>query len=412
MVFPPVVHAGVVGLDGDCRDRHAERGRRFDCDAGSGLFFRSVFLRDGLSRRTCPIETAPPLFNVVLSDCRSRRSCRGRFVGIISPLIFPLYLELHVGLLACCVFAVAAVVLDRRNISLKEKPRWVWVPVLLGVLGLSTALKVHASEELKHAVSVSRNFYGVLRVQEMHRDNPQQHHFRMMHGRIIHGLQFTLNEKKLEPTTYYGRESGVGILLDSSTAEEPRRIGVVGLGVGTLAAYANSEDVVRFYEINPDVIRLAKQHFSFLEECRGGVEIVTGDARLSLEHESAQNYDVLVLDAFSGDAIPAHLLTEEAFEIYLRHLKQDGVFAMHISNLHFDLRPVMAGLADRFHFSTVGVLSYKDEIKETNRCLWLLMSRNAMSLERVQSRQTTVQTQTNHRILWTDDRSNLFEILL
>ncbi|MCH7988597.1 MAG: fused MFS/spermidine synthase, partial [Planctomycetes bacterium] len=338
----------------------------------------------------------------------------GVFVCIISPLIFPLYLELHVGLLACCIFAVAAVVLDRGNGSLEGIPRWAWVPVLLGVLGLSTALKVHASEELNHAVSVSRNFYGVLRVQEMHSDDPKQHHFRLMHGRIIHGLQFTSNEKKLEPTTYYGRKSGVGLLLDPSTVEKPRRIGVVGLGVGTLAAYANPGDVVRFYEINPDVIRLADQHFSFLKECRGQVEIVTGDARLSLEHEPAQMFDVLVLDAFSGDAIPAHLLTEEAFEIYLRHMKPDGVFAMHISNLHFDLRPVMAGLADRFHLSTVSVLSNKDESTETNRCLWIMMSRNATSLERIQSRQTAAQKslpQTNRRILWTDDRSNLFEIL-
>jgi spermidine synthase len=112
-----------------------------------------------------------------------------------------------------------------------------------------------------------------------------------------------------------------------------------------------------------------KQYFSFLEEYRGEVEIVTGNARLSLEHEPAQNYDVLVLDAFYSDAIPSHLLTEEAFEVYLRHLKSDGVFAMHISNLHLDLRPVMAGLAERFHFSTTAILSNKDERIETNRCL-------------------------------------------
>ncbi|MCH7686036.1 MAG: fused MFS/spermidine synthase [Planctomycetes bacterium] len=376
----------------------------------SGLFFCAMVCHGELAR----LRPHPRYLTSFYLIVAAGGAAGGVFVGIISPLVFPMYFELHVGLLACCVFAVAAVVLDRRNVSLEGKPSWVWVPVLLGLLGLSTALKVHASEELNHAVSVSRNFYGVLRVQEMHSDDPQRHHFRMMHGRIIHGLQFTSNEKKLEPTTYYARESGIGLLLDPSTAKEPRRIGIVGLGVGTLAVYANPKDVVRFYEINPDVIRLAKQHFSFLEECRGDIEIVTGDARLSLEHEPAQNYDVLVLDAFSGDAIPAHLLTEEAFEIYLKHLKPDGVFAMHISNLHFDLRPVMAGLADRFGFSTVGVLSNKDESKQTNRCFWLLMSRNAMSLEGVKSHQSASQNslpQTDRRILWTDDRSNLFEIL-
>ena len=120
------------------------------------------------------------------------------------------------------------------------------------------------------------------------------------------------------------------MLLDPSTAKKPRRIGVVGLGVGTLAVDANPGGVVRFYEINPDVIRLAKQHFSFLEECRGDIEIVTGSARLSLEHEPAQNYEVLVRDSFSGDAIPAQMLSEEAFETYLKHLKPDGAWAMHI----------------------------------------------------------------------------------
>ena len=184
----------------------------------------------------------------------------------------------------------------------------------------------------------------------------------------------------------------------------------VGLGVGTIAAYGRPGDVYRFYEINPDVIRFANQHFTFLSRCHAEIEMVLGDARLRLEQEESQQFDVLVLDAFSGDAIPAHLLTVEAFEIYLRHLAADGVLAAHISNLHFDLRPVVKGLADHYGLATVTIVSNRNNAAGTNRCMWLLASRDASKLETIVPSQQAMPPE-KRTILWTDDRSNLFEIL-
>lgn len=376
----------------------------------SGLFFCAMACHGELARQ----KPNPRYLTSYFLTISAGGAAGGIFVGVISPLIFPLYLELYVGMLACLVFVFAAVSRSRALATTTGRFRPAWKLPALGCVGICAALAFQASDELSHAISVKRNFYGVLRVQKMNRKNPQQEHLRLMHGRIIHGLQFTSNEKQLEPTTYYGRTSGAGLLLQDPKQNQPRRIGVVGLGIGTLATYANPGDTVRFYEINPDVIRLADEHFTFLKKCRGDVEIVTGDARLSMEHESPQNFDVLVLDAFSGDAIPAHLLTKEAFEIYRQHLKPNGVFAVHISNMHFDLQPVMAGLADHFGLSSAVVLSDKNEEAETSRCLWLLMSADAVRLEPMRkslAASDQKRPRNKQRILWTDERSNLFEIL-
>src|SRR5262249_55601895 len=155
---------------------------------------------------------------------------------------------------------------------------------------------------------------------------------------------------------YYGTKSGVGLLLDQPKAA-PKHVGMVGLGVGTLAAYGRPGDRFRFYEINPDVIRLAEEHFTFLKDSQAEIDMVVGDARLSLERESPQNFDLLVLDAFRSDAVPAHLLTEEAFAIYLKHLRPEGVLAFHVTNRHLDLEPVIRGAAQRFDLHAVKIRS-------------------------------------------------------
>jgi SAM-dependent methyltransferase len=166
-----------------------------------------------------------------------------------------------------------------------------------------------------------------------------------VHGRITHGIQIANPEFRMWPTTYYGVDSGVGRLLNIR-AETPRRVGVVGLGIGTLATYGQPGDVYRFYEINPQVIRVANESFTYLSDAQAlgaTMEVIPGDARLSMEREPPQQYDMLVLDAFTGDAIPMHLLTREAFELYKRHLKPGGVIAVHTSNRYLRLgRPIRA----------------------------------------------------------------------
>ena len=336
----------------------------------------------------------------------------GLFVGLLAPMLFPAFLELHVGILGCCVLTLIIFFRDRSWVLHSGRPRWAWVGMMLAVAGLAAVLRVQASETLDDAVSVSRNFYGVLRVVEEHQQDPGQHRFKLMHGRIMHGVQFVDESKRFEPTAYYGCRSGVGRALAGNAARPsgPQRVGVVGLGVGTLATYARHGDTYRFYEINPEVVRLAEKHFSYLSHCPGNVEIVLGDARLSLEQEPPQRFDLLALDAFSGDAIPTHLLTAEAFGIYLKHLAPSGVLAVHISNLHFDLQPVVAAAAEQHQLATVAILEPGDEAIGTWTSLWMLVSRQAERLdsETIQEDALPPVTQT---ILWTDDRSNLFEIL-
>jgi spermidine synthase len=182
------------------------------------------------------------------------------------------------------------------------------------------------------------------------------------------------------------------------------------LGVGTLAAYARPGDEVRFYEINPAVIDLARQFFDYLPACRGRVDVVEGDARILLEQEPAQAFDVLVLDAFSSDSIPVHLLTREAFAVYLRHLKQAGVLAVHISNVHVDLRPVVAGQAAHFGLAMAGFESSADDATETRHAIWMLLSRNAQSLE-VEAVQRAKLPPPDRELVWTDQRNSVFQVL-
>ena len=184
----------------------------------------------------------------------------------------------------------------------------------------------------------------------------------MMHGRIAHGFQFNDPNLKQSPTMYYSKLSGIGKVLTSECGgQKPLRVGVVGLGVGTLAAFGQPNDDFRFYEINPDVIDYANTYFSYLKDSKAEIDVVRGDARLSLETEKDQGFDVLLLDAFSGDSIPVHLLTEEAFVHYKRHLNRDGAIVVNYTNRHLDLVPLLAGMAKRFDYQWKRIVAEGDE---------------------------------------------------
>ena len=187
------------------------------------------------------------------------------------------------------------------------------------------------------------------------------------------------------------------------------RVGLVGLGIGTLATYARPGDQFRFYEINPMVERLARKYFHYLSDCRGKVDVIHGDARLTLDRETPQNFDVLVLDAFSGDAIPVHLLTVEAFAIYRKHLAPGGIVAVHISNRHFDLRPVVDAIADHDHLATAAIHS-DDTSYGGFSSLWVLVSPDPKALE-VDRISQAASAQDNRRVLWTDNHASLVEVL-
>ncbi len=222
------------------------------------------------------------------------------------------------------------------------------------------------------------------------------------------------------PTSYYGKTGGAGLaILNFPKPGKGMKVGVLGLGVGTLASYGQTGDVYRFYEINPLVISLAKGkggYFSYLSDSLANVEIVMGDARLSLETELAagepQNYDVLVLDVFSSDSIPVHLIDEEAFALYLQELQPDGILAVHISNSHLDLKPVVWKLADHFGLARALIEDNGDGVV-TYPSIWVLLTRNPALLENpaIAARAKSMEGFTTNIRLWTDDYNNLFQIL-
>jgi MFS family permease len=352
----------------------------------------------------------------------------GIFVALVAPLIFPAYYELHLALFACAVVMLYALYADPKSRFARGKPSWVWLCFLLMAGSFGAALLDNAQDvpgyrisaesasvgrgEKTHVLFTQRTFYGILRVTHLELNFKDDIHpiNVLVNGRTNHGIEYTDPELWTIPTSYYDDLSGIGRLM-SHLDDKPHRVGIVGLGTGTIAAYARAGDTYRFYEINEHVEPIARRYFHFLEKCRGKVEVVLGDARLSLQRESeSQNFDVLVLDAFSSDAIPIHLLTREAFAVYLRHLAPNGVLAVHMSNLHFDLRPVIEASADAHHLAMVTIDSEATNYGGIGSN-WELLSPNADALKTVWIRKGASATSVR-RVLWTDDHASLFRAWL
>ena len=334
----------------------------------------------------------------------------GIFVGVISPMIFNTYSELYVGLLVCALFVLLA---DKSEALGRGMRRWVWVVLLIAVAVIGSIFQGKRSEKDQRAILNTRNFFGVLTIWEDSWDEPDKHKYLMQHGTTFHGLQFFDEKKRLRPTAYYDERSGVGLVMEYLKVEGDRRIGAIGLGVGTIANYGKDEDYFRFYEINPEVERLAKEYFSYLENCPSKVDVIIADARLSLESEEPQEFDVLVLDAFAGDAVPVHLLTKEAFEIYLKHLKPGGVIAVHISSMHLDLESVVWKQAEFFGLKNVWIESDENEEMGILAANWILLTNNQefITSRRIKNSASPRRDDYKKMRLWTDEYVNLFEIL-
>ncbi len=332
----------------------------------------------------------------------------GIFVSLVAPFIFTGYWEFYLAWLFTTILLVV-MLLPRFLGQVRLQARVISLSFLIGILLLSFGLKKYENE-----LFVERNFYGVIRVREMDKKANS-----MIHGMTVHGEQY-LNDRA-RPTTYYVEDSGVGLLLlNHPKRGQNMRVGVLGLGAGTLATYAQPGDAYRYYEINPVVVRLAEGeggYFSFLSDSKAKTTVVTGDARISLEQELAagekQNFDVLVLDTFSSDSIPVHLVTKDAFALYLDQLAPDGVIAAHISNRHLDLRPVLWQLAQKFGLAIVQVdrpANYGDNGFPSE---WILLARDPelLKIPAIKSHAISFEGYTTPIKLWTDDYSNLFQIL-
>jgi hypothetical protein len=346
----------------------------------------------------------------------------GLFVVVIAPLIFTQYWEFHFGVMACVLAAFWAY---RRAMQLRISFQF-WILLVVGgvVVLFSGGVGVIAlwkrTSGIDDVVMRSRSFYGVMSIND--RSLPELGKYRaLVNGQIRHGLQFLDEDKKRWCTSYYSRHSGVGVAIEDHPkrkANEPLRIGVVGLGAGTIAAYGKPGDVVRFYELNPEVRRIAYEYFTYCTDTPAKVEVVLGDARIKMEQELAaggsQKYDVLAIDAFSSDAIPMHLLTRECLQVYQQHLQPDGILAIHISNRFLNLKPVVRTLAEQAGYQPLLIeWENPDDTPAYSTSDWILLTRNEAFLSdlEVQSHKTPWPKSSAEPILWTDDYGSLLQVL-
>jgi hypothetical protein len=257
----------------------------------------------------------------------------------------------------------------------------------------------------------TRSFYGSLRVKQFPGVPGQPPYMQLEHGRINHGAQVLDPSLRRAPTTYYIPESGAGLALRAHRPNAARRVGVIGLGAGALAGWARKGETYRFYEIDPDVARLARDPFTFLDDAEAAganVDVVMGDGRLSLEREEPQHYDLMFLDAFSGDAVPTHLLTREAFQTYLKHLNSDGIIAVNISNRYLDLRGVVQRIAGEFGLEALLVETLEGQIQPSSASMWVVLTRNREFLNNPEVRERAAPIPAAvHAPLWTDDHASV-----
>jgi len=366
---------------------------------GAGLFLACMFCHGELAR----LKPAPRHLTRFYLMLSLGGAVGAVLVGIVAPLVLPAYFELAGGLVLCALLLLWQVRRDRVVFR------------ILGVAATLVTLVCATSAILDFfdgTIAAKRNFYGVVRILEYDRNNAD-HHRTLMHGTIMHGRQYLSPERRRTPTTYYTETSGIGRLLERLNPRlAPLKVGVIGLGTGTIAAYGARGDVFRFYDINPAVLEFAQRDFSFLKDSDATIELVLGDARLSLEREPAQKFDVLVVDAFSGDAIPVHLITVQALEVYRRHMKPDGVIAFHVTNRFLDLAPVVGELA---RTQKLHVLRIDDDGGSNNlasRSDWILLSANSSLLADplLADAASAIAPRPGLR-LWTDDFNNMVQLL-
>lgn len=346
----------------------------------------------------------------------------GALIALVSPHVLSQQLELPIVVAAAWALQFVVLYTDHASSLYRGGRYWCW-GLMLGVyVNYLAVMMLSGGDVGMQLVARARNFYGELRVLDYQApgETPETARRQLRHGRIQHGRQLLAPELRDVPTSYYVVESGIGRVLTQLQRSEGRRIGAVGLGVGTIAAYGEPGDSIRFYEINPQVEMLAREYFTFLADSEASIEVAVGDARLVLESEvaaEAPRLDVLVLDAFSGDAVPAHLLTIEAFQVYFKRLKDDGILAVHISNRYLELPRLLRGLAASQQAEAQYVevqFSREDPIlaARADASVWVLLSRAPGVVTSFGAGVPIEFTPASRDpVVWTDDFSNIFELV-
>lgn len=325
------------------------------------------------------------------------------FVGVLAPNIFRANYELAIGLVLSAVLALAVM----WNFGIIARIFWAALAVWLVWVGVAQARAWQ-----QNTLAQLRSFYGTLRVTETHWPPLAGTTRTLYHGTIQHGVQFYANGMRTQPLSYYAPSSGLGLALRLCCRGRTKRVGIVGLGAGTIAAYGQPGDTFRFFEIDPLVERIARELFTYLRDTPARTDVVLGDARFSINRDNSGPYDVLALDAFSGDAVPIHLLTQQALALYRKHLAPDGILAFHISSQYLDLEPVLARAAQQTGMHAVTVHSAGDENQGIFNADWVLLTNDEAFLAQPEVARAVQPAQMRNNVnLWTDDYSSILPIL-
>ncbi|MEO8102029.1 MAG: fused MFS/spermidine synthase [Betaproteobacteria bacterium] len=326
-------------------------------------------------------------------------------VGVIAPLTLPAYYELEIALVLLAAMAAA---------SLWQRFHVGFVAIGAAVCVFALSAAIYTVKQFREDVVVmTRNFYGTLRVKELNPPDVQYRKRSLVHGAILHGEQYLDPPYNRSATTYYKAKSGIGrilLLKEKLKPDVPRKVGIIGLGAGTIAAYGNKGDIFRFYDINPQVVTVANRDFTYLKDSAATIEISLGDARLNLEREPLQNFDVLAVDAFSGDSIPVHLITLEAVAIYQKHMKPDGVIAFHVSNRFLDLKPVVQMIAENSGLAVGWVRDTYEDGSTTSDWVLLTKAKNLLLKPDILEATYIIPPEPGWRV-WTDDFNNLVQVM-
>lgn len=375
----------------------------------ASLFICCMVCHGELARLKPPVEHLTSFYLSVSAG----GALGGVFVALIAPHLFSAVYEYPISYISCALLVLFIFWRDRQNWwrwKNDQVARGLWFAAAAGTLLLAIYGGQQMWEELHNSVARERNFYGALLVEDLQED---EHKIRQLsHGTITHGIQILDANFRHVATTYYGQESGAGLTWRVLEKQGPLKLGVVGLGAGTMATYGRPGDTIRFYDLNPLVIQIARKQFTFLADCPAHLDIVLGDARLSLAREPSQQFDMLVIDAFAGDAIPVHLLTREAFDIYWRHLKPDGVLAVHVSNQYLDLAPIVSLDAKARSVPAWAVDNDEDDSISVDYATYVLVSKRSgffqdpLFEERLRAISIPAHTRP-----WTDDFTSLWPIL-
>lgn len=363
----------------------------------SGLFVLCMFLHGELAA----MKPAPAFLTRFYLMVSLGGAIGGIMVGLVAPRMLPAYYELGIG------FIIVALLGMRVLKQQKQLLAGSGTLVMLCCFFLFNQIR----DDFTDARRIERNFYGTLMTLDTKRDTAIDNVRQLYHGSVRHGEQYLADSRKMEPTTYYGRTSGIGLAIANTGNASKKKVGLIGLGAGTLAVYGQPGDLYRFYEINPQVMEIAQSEFTFMRDSPAKIETVLGDARLILEKEAPNHFDVLAVDAFSGDAIPVHLLTREALAIYRRHINDNGIIAFHVTNHFLDFAPVVQKLAidQGMHAALI-----HDEAKNVpwRKTDWVLVAKNKEMLQQPAIRDATTSiTPIPSLGVWTDDFNNLFQVI-